>query len=345
MNAALRRSLRGARQRRGATPARSSPGPSDRLPRDLAEAYRLQAAVARELGAVGGWKVAAVTPAQRAALGVDRPIGAPLLRPWMHDVRERPAPRCAVADFIAPKLECEIAFELARRPAVAPRPAVHARGGARGDRGATHCRRDRRFTPAARARRARRAGRLLQQRCAGRRARAGRTLDALDFARVAIVLTRAHDGAHEEVARGSGKAILDGDPFGTVVSSPTRRPLRRAACAPATSSPPARAPARRRYRARAPTAPRSGRSAASSSCSRHSRRRLARVVRICRSRAGWCRLPPPAERAQIGGAAKAQMAPEALLGVMRATVRPHVDDAAWAKLAAAIGIEPRLGRI
>ncbi len=39
------------------------------------------------------------------------------------------------------------------------------------------------------------------------------------------------------------------------------------------------------------------------------------------------------------------MAPEALLGVMRATVRPHVDDDAWAKLAAAIGIEPRLGRI
>jgi hypothetical protein len=50
----------------------------------------------------------------------------------------------------------------------------------------------------------------------------------------------------------------------------------------------------------------------------------------------------PAERAQIVGAAKAQMPPEALLCVMR-TVCPHVDDAGWAKLAAAIGIDPRLG--
>jgi hypothetical protein len=30
---------------------------------------------------------------------------------------------------------------------------------------------------------------------------------------------------------------------------------------------------------------------------------------------------------------------------MRTTVRPQVDAAAWAKLAAAIGIDPRLGRI
>jgi len=50
----------------------------------------------------------------------------------------------------------------------------------------------------------------------------------------------------------------------------------------------------------------------------------------------------PAERAAIVGAAKAQMPPEALLGVMR-MVRPHIDDAGWAKLAAAIGIDARLG--
>ena len=51
----------------------------------------------------------------------------------------------------------------------------------------------------------------------------------------------------------------------------------------------------------------------------------------------------PAERALIAGAAKAQMPPEALLGTM-AVVRPHLDDAGWAKLAAAIGIDPKLGR-
>jgi hypothetical protein len=50
----------------------------------------------------------------------------------------------------------------------------------------------------------------------------------------------------------------------------------------------------------------------------------------------------PAERAAIVGAARAQMPPEALLGVMR-VVRPHLDDAGWAKLAAATGIDPRLG--
>ena len=51
----------------------------------------------------------------------------------------------------------------------------------------------------------------------------------------------------------------------------------------------------------------------------------------------------PAERALVAGAAKAQMPPEALLGVM-SIVRPHIDDAGWAKLAAAIGIDPNLGR-
>ncbi|MEO8309716.1 MAG: hypothetical protein ABI520_00960 [Caldimonas sp.] len=50
----------------------------------------------------------------------------------------------------------------------------------------------------------------------------------------------------------------------------------------------------------------------------------------------------PAERAVIVGSAKAEMPPEALLGVMR-VVRPHIDDSGWAKLAAAIGIDPMLG--
>jgi hypothetical protein len=51
----------------------------------------------------------------------------------------------------------------------------------------------------------------------------------------------------------------------------------------------------------------------------------------------------PGERAMIAGAAKAAMPPEALLGVM-SVVRPHLDDKGWAKLAAAIGIDPDLGR-
>ena len=47
----------------------------------------------------------------------------------------------------------------------------------------------------------------------------------------------------------------------------------------------------------------------------------------------------PAERAGMVAAARAQMPPEALLGVL-ATVRPHLDGAGWAKLAAAAGVDP-----
>jgi hypothetical protein len=51
----------------------------------------------------------------------------------------------------------------------------------------------------------------------------------------------------------------------------------------------------------------------------------------------------PAERAQIVGAAKSQMPAEALSGML-ATIRPHIDDAGWAKLATAAGVDPGLGR-
>ncbi len=61
------------------------------------------------------------------------------------------------------------------------------------------------------------------------------------------------------------------------------------------------------------------------------------------SPAGWCRRRRRPSAPLIVGGAKAQMPPEALLGVM-AIVRPHIDDAGWAKLAAAVGIDPQLGR-
>ena len=95
----------------GAKLGRSTPGPTEQLPRDLAEAYRLQAAVIGAIGPVAGWKVAAVTAAQRTSLAVDRPIGAAIPLPRVHDARNAPA-RLRIADFIAPRLECEIAFEL-----------------------------------------------------------------------------------------------------------------------------------------------------------------------------------------------------------------------------------------
>jgi hypothetical protein len=47
----------------------------------------------------------------------------------------------------------------------------------------------------------------------------------------------------------------------------------------------------------------------------------------------------PAERAAMIAGARAQMPPEALLGVL-ATVRPHMDAAGWTRLAVAAGVAP-----
>jgi len=195
--------------------ARAIDWPRERTPHDLAEAYRLQAAVVGELGAIGGWKVAAVTPAQRTALAVGQPIGAAIPARFVQDARHAPA-RLRVADFIAPKLECEIAFELGSD--LPPRPAqAYTRD---------------------EVRRAVRALRIAVEIVDWRVPRGLGTLveladgfnngalvagaacaewDATDFARLPIVLVRDRNGTRDEVARGSAAAILDGDPFATVV--------------------------------------------------------------------------------------------------------------------------------
>jgi 2-keto-4-pentenoate hydratase len=189
--------------------------PVERSPRDLGEAYRLQKAVVRELGTIGGWKVAAVTPAQRASLAVDRPIGAAIPASRVHDARTAPA-RLRVADFIAPRLECEIAFELGSD--LPPRA------------GSAYSRDEvRRAIAALRVaveivdwRVPRGLGALVEladgfNNGALVAGAATTDWDATDFARLPIVLVRDHDGSRDEVARGSAAAILDGDPFATVV--------------------------------------------------------------------------------------------------------------------------------
>ena len=189
--------------------------PRERSPRDLAEAYRLQGAVIGELGGIGGWKVAAVTPAQRAALAVDRPIGAAIPARCVHDARSAPA-RLRVADFIAPRLECEIAFALAAD--LPPRPAQpYARDEV--------CRAVQALRIAVEIvdwRVPRGLGALVELADGFNNGAlvvgaACIDWDATDFARLPIVLVRERDGASDEVARGSAAAILDGDPFATVV--------------------------------------------------------------------------------------------------------------------------------
>nr|HET7858011.1 hypothetical protein [Caldimonas sp.] len=196
--------------------------PGDSPPRDLDEAYRLQAAVAAEIGAIGGWKVAAVTAAQRGALGVDRPIGAAIPARYVHDARNGP-PRLRIADFIAPKLECEIAFEL---------------GSDLPPRGAHPYSRDEVRRAVARLRVAVEIVDWRVPRGLGACAEladgfnngalvAGAAhveWDATDFAQLAIVLVREHGGRRDEVARGSASAILEGDPFATVVMLANAQP-------------------------------------------------------------------------------------------------------------------------
>jgi len=189
--------------------------PAARIPSDLAEAYRLQSAVAGALGATGGWKVAAVTAAQRESLGVPAPIAGPLLAPWMHDARAA-LPTLRAAGFIAPKLECEFAFELARD--LPPRPACPY---SRDEVGAAIAAL-RIAVEIVDSRLPRGLGALAELTDAFNNGAfvAGPAIGdwhALDLARIEIVLTRTHDGERAEVARGSGAAILDGDPFGTVV--------------------------------------------------------------------------------------------------------------------------------
>jgi 2-keto-4-pentenoate hydratase len=189
--------------------------PAGPTPNDLAEAYRLQAAVVRELGAVAGWKIAAVTPAQRESLAVDRPIGAPLLARWMHDARTAPA-RLAIADFIAPRLECEIAFELGGD--LSPRPGrPYSRDEVRSAILALRVaveivdwRIPRGLGALAELADGFNNGALVV-------GTAHTDWDAVDFGGLGIVLAREHSGRRDEIAHGSAKAILDGDPFATVV--------------------------------------------------------------------------------------------------------------------------------
>lgn len=184
-------------------------------PADIDEAYRLQKAVADALGPVVGWKVSALTPAQRQALGIDRPIGGALLGPWFRNANGGVA-SWRVADFIDPKLECELAFELGRDLPVRP-DEPYTRDEVRA---AVRCLRigievvDSRL-PAA-------TGTLAELADAVNNGAyvtgpAFPDWGSLDFARLGIVLTRSHEGASTQIAAGSGAAILDGDPFGAVV--------------------------------------------------------------------------------------------------------------------------------
>ena len=192
-------------------------------PADLAEAYRLQAAVIGDLGGGAGWKVAAVTDAQRQSLGVSQPVASAMPKASMHDASARPA-RLRLANFIAPKIECEFAFQLRHdlpRRGRGPYSRAEVIEAIEAMRIAIEIV-DPRLPPG--------SGTLAEVAdgfnngafVAGRRVR---DWQGLDFAAIGIVLSVAAPGhSASELARGSGHAILDGDPFGTVVMLANAQP-------------------------------------------------------------------------------------------------------------------------
>jgi len=191
-------------------------------PGDLGEAYRLQAAVIAELGGGAGWKVAAITPEQRRSLGVPQPIGAAIPLAMMRDASAGPATLRA-ADFIAPKIECEIAFEFRRD--LPPRVQPYARHEVAAAIGAMRL-----------------AIELVDPRWPAGSGTLAELADGFnngalvagarfpdwqgtDFAAADIVLTVAAPGTPaRELALGSVRAILDGDPFATVVMLANAQP-------------------------------------------------------------------------------------------------------------------------
>ena len=196
--------------------------PAEWLPADLAEAYRLQSAVAADLGRIGGWKVAAVTDEQRRSLAVPRPVAAPIMAAWMRDCGPGEA-ELRAADFIAAKLECEFAFELGRN--LPPRPdAPYSRAEVEAAVIAMRI-----AIEVVDSRLPRGLGALAELADAfnnGGFVAGPRVLDwhALAFADIGIVLRGRGGGDMAELANGSGAAILGGDPFATVVMLANAQP-------------------------------------------------------------------------------------------------------------------------
>ena len=76
----------------------------------VADAYRVQDALAATAGKVRGWKVSALIAEQQRGYPTDRPVAGPLFAPFFH---ASPA-TVTLARFVTPLLECEIAFRLGR---------------------------------------------------------------------------------------------------------------------------------------------------------------------------------------------------------------------------------------
>lgn len=195
---------------------RVDPLPPAWTPQELAIAYRMQRAIARPLGEVRGWKVAALSGEQQQALAVPGPVAGPLLAPWV----QHSAGQLSISQFVEPRLECEFAFELVRdlpeRRADA-KPYTRAEVDAAIGRlliGIEVC--DSRLPAAGASTLWQLADNLNNGAYIIGPASADWRSD-VDFADHAIALRAVVDGQRRELAHGTGRAILEGDPLAAVV--------------------------------------------------------------------------------------------------------------------------------
>jgi 2-keto-4-pentenoate hydratase len=165
-----------------------------------------------------------VTPEQRRSLGVAMPIGSAIPAALVHQAITHPA-QLRLAGFIAPLIECELAFELA-----SDLPARSGDAGYTRDEVSAAIASLRLAIELVDPRLPRGSGALAEVAdgfnngalIVGTRYPGWRDLD---LAAAGIVLFAVDAGGRaSEFARGSGRAILDGDPFGAVVMLANAQP-------------------------------------------------------------------------------------------------------------------------
>ena len=179
-------------------------------PGELACAYRLQRAVAADLGPIRGWKISGLTTEQQRAMGVECPLAAPLLGPWLHPS----GAELRIDAFVRPRLECEFAFALAVD--LPSRARAHERAEVEAAIGALRLGVeivDSRLPPG--------SGILVELADDLNNGAyvAGPPIAAwqnIDYAHSPIALRRLEGDKRESLAQGDGRAILDGDPVAAV---------------------------------------------------------------------------------------------------------------------------------
>lgn len=210
--------------RRDATPLAAFP--ESWQPGDVEAAWALQRAVVDGLGTDGhaAWKVAGVTDAQRAAMRVDRAVGASIPAGLCVDASS-PGATFSRSRLIAPLLECEFAYRLGRD--LPPRSTPWTRDEVEAAIASMHL-----AIELVDTRLPRGSGTLAEMADGFNNGALviGGVVEGWRHASLASVEIRLDrmdtegHAAREAVATGSARAVLDGDPLGAVVQLANAQP-------------------------------------------------------------------------------------------------------------------------